>query len=199
MMFLAPAIAESVTRAQEARLREVGEAAGYLIKAGAAPTAVYALSGRLIHSASGWGLLEVPNALVRGLFAALDVPGAELPLRNDRLNAHISVLRPEELESLGGAAKITEWGRRFRYQLGPVQEVQPAGWAGVSKVWFVRAHSPELQQFRKSYGLSALPNEGRFHFHITVAIRKTGVLKAGPSSKAASLTPELERILGRIA
>ena len=29
---------------------------------------------------SGWVLLSVPNALVRGCFAALDEPGVELPL-----------------------------------------------------------------------------------------------------------------------
>lgn len=160
-------------------------------KSASAPETSHALAGRLYLSKSGWILLAVPNSIVRGAFDALDEPGVELPPSgpNGTLNAHISVIRPEELEQIGGGEKITERGHSFRYNLGPIKTVVPAGWAEMSKVWFIEAHSPELQKLRKSYGLSGLPKEGKFKFHITVAVRRKGVLQQGDQKKAASVDP----------
>ena len=151
-------------------------------KAADTPELSYSLGGRLFISKSGWGLLSVPNALVRGAFAALHEPGTELP---PDLNAHISVLRPEDLEVIGGADLVKERGQVFRYTLGPLRSVKPAGWPGISRVWFIEVRSPELQQLRKSYGLSPLPKENQFQFHITVAVRKAGVLQANELSRAS--------------
>lgn len=147
------------------------------------------LAGKLYASASGWLMLHVPNALGRGAFEALNEPGAELPLSktNGQYNAHISVMRPEELESIGGIDKITERGRDFHYTLGPVKSVSPSGWDEVSKCWFISVTSSELKTLRKSYGLTPLPNDDEFDFHITFAIRKKSVLRPGEISKAASL------------
>lgn len=146
-----------------------------------------ALSGRLIASqSSGWLLLEVPNAFLRGAFGALDVPGIELPLSDDgTLRAHILVMRKEEVDKIGGAATVSELGKHFRYQIGALHEVAPLGWREYEKVWFFRVESPELKQLRTSYGLSALPKKGdrEMHFHITIARRKRGVLKPGRLSK----------------
>jgi len=145
------------------------------------PAATCALAGRLYKSRSGWILLAVPNALIRGAFAALDEPGLELP---PGLNAHISVIRPEELETLAsGADSVTERGHMFRYNLGPIKTVAPAGWSEMSRVWFVEVHSPELQQLRRSYGLTPLPNDNKFKFHITLAVRRKGVLQNNTQSK----------------
>jgi hypothetical protein len=164
---------------------QVGQAHALLIKTGAAPVAAPILHGRLFVSASGWGLLSVPNALVRGLFDAVNEPGAELPLRDGKLNAHISVFTDKEVEKLGGPSRISERGHPFSYQLGPIMAVDPKGWAEMSKAWFVRVSSPELKALRKSYGLDPLPN-GDHEFHITIGVRRKNVLKDNEVSKAAA-------------
>lgn len=150
---------------------------------------LYPFSGRLIYSSSGWVLLEIPNALVRGAFMAMDVPGAELPLKDGRLNAHISVMRPEEIERIGGISKINELGKRFRFRLGPLYEVNPLGWKEMDKVWMFRVISPDLNNLRKSYGLNPNPMRGNteLRLHATVAVRRRGVLRNGPVAKASSL------------
>lgn len=152
---------------------------GYFFVKGAADAVLsYGLAGRLYLSSSGWLLLSVPNSFIRGCFQALSENGAELPRRSDgTLNAHISVMRPEEIEQIGGADKITERGKLFRYTLGPVRDVNPAGWEEMERCWFVEVNSPELSQLRRSYGLSSLPNNDKYKFHITFAVRRKGVLR----------------------
>lgn len=145
----------------------------------------YNLTGTLYRSGSGWILLQVPNALVRGVFAAMNEPGAELPPSGDdgRLNAHISVFRAEELDAIGGADAITERGKQFKYSIGRLMSVEPATWSEMGRVWFLKVHSPELQALRRSYGLSSLPNDGKYDFHVTVAVRRKGVLGRNASRK----------------
>lgn len=138
---------------------------------------VYDLAGRLYLSSSGWLLLSVPNAFLHGMFSAVDEAGVEKPGKT----AHISVMNADEVASIG-EEQITERGKAFHYQLGPVKVVAPKTWEGVSKVWYVTVYSPELKQLRASYGLSPLPH-GDWDFHITVAIRRSGVLRSGPASK----------------
>lgn len=171
-------------------MHDVGEAIAHLTKAGAA-VKTHALSGELYATPDNWVLLRVPNALVRGAFDALDENGASLPLYNGKLNAHVSVFRPEEVDQIGGVGKITERGHHFHYTLGPVKEVQPSGWTEMSRVWFIEVESPELQQLRKSYGLSALPKDGKHPFHVTIAVRRKHVLRPNEVSKTA----EAERLL----
>lgn len=133
----------------------------------------FGLAGRLFVSNSGWLLLSVPNALVRGAYDALHEQGAELPTYEGKFNAHISVMTAQELEQIGGASKISERGHTFRYTLGRVKTVEPDGWPEVGRVWLIEVYSPELQTLRKSYGLSPLP---KHPFHITIGIRKRKVL-----------------------
>lgn len=153
-----------------------------VLKAAASPVAVYSLAGRLYLSQSGWLMLHVPNKLVDAVFSALAEPGVQRPAQSDgSLRAHISVMTADEVEQIG-AGNITERGKVFRYQLGPVKTVVPETWPGVSKVWYVTVESPELKQLRKTYGLSPLVKEDH-DFHITVAIRKTHVLKHNDQTK----------------
>lgn len=159
-------------------------------EAGDAQT-THSLAGRLYLSASGWLLLSVPNAIGRGAFAALDEAGAELPLKDGVYTAHISVMRPDEIEQLGGPDKISERGKAFHYTLGPVRTVAPTTWDGVSRVWYITVNSPELRELRRSYGLSAQPNED-WDFHVTFAVRKTGVLSQNETRKAASVLDPFE-------
>ena len=158
-----------------------GNAAGWLARQDKTAAAPYHLSGRLYLSKSGWLLLSVPNAFVRGLFDALTVPGAELPtdavwgMNNNEpaLNAHISVMNSDEVEGIG-ADKINERGHHFHYALGPLKEITPKG-DSLSRVWIVQVSSPELSALRKGYGLTPLLNDDH-PFHITVAVRRKNVL-----------------------
>lgn len=176
-------------------LYEIGNAHGWLAKSSKTAASEYHLSGRLYLAKSGWLLLSVPNALVRGVFDALNAAGAELPLAGkmnvpnvdkDLLNAHISVMTAEEVEKIG-QNKINERGHAFRYSLGPVRELAPNNIDGISKVWAISVVSPELSALRKSYGLSPLPN-GDHPFHITVAVRRRNVLRANDVSKFDAAT-----------
>ena len=141
------------------------------------PTISNSLQGKLVLSDSGWVLLSLPAAIQRGFFAALDAPGAELPIRNGRLNTHISVIRPEELAAAGNP-KITELGKHFRFNLGRLVETNPLGWEEMERVWFFRVVAPELVALRRSYGLTDFPRKGRkqLDFHLTIATRRSGVL-----------------------
>lgn len=149
-------------------------------------TPAYNLSGALYLSESGYILMQVPNAIVRGIFSAMSEPGIELPPNgpDKRLNAHATIFRPEELEGIGGGDKITERGKQFKYSIGRLMTVVPDSWPGIERVWYLKVHSPELQALRRSYGLSSLPNEGKYEFHVTVAVRRRGIL--GRNDKAKS-------------
>lgn len=157
-----------------------------LRKEAADATPVYNMVGTLyLSAASNYLMLSVPNALVHGAFAAMHEPGLELPPPGPggRMEAHITVMRPEELESLGGAARVTERGKQFRYSIGRLKTVVPTSWDDVSRVFYLTVHSPELLALRRSYGLSALPNNGKHEFHITVGVVRRGVLASGPAAK----------------
>lgn len=172
----------------DAQYHSVGQAHALLVKHAAAPVASPKLAGRLYLSKTGWLLLSVPNALLRGLFSALNEPGVELPYHTDgTLNAHISVCRKEEVERAGGPEAFEkDRGRVFHYQLAQVETVEPSSWDGVSRVWMVRVKSPELETLRKSYGLTALPKNNEHAFHLTFAVRRTNVLRANDVAKAAA-------------
>ena len=133
---------------------------------------VYPFAGRLRAGDNGYVLLDVPNSLLYGAFAALDHAAAELPKRNDTVRAHITVFRPDEVEQLGGVDKIVEISRRdlFYYTLGPVKTVNPADWDGVKRVWFIECESPGLEMLRQRYGLTAKPNNDQYEYHITFAV-----------------------------
>lgn len=143
------------------------------------PDLSYGLTGRLYLTQSGWLMLSVPNALGRGAFQALNVPGAELPLQDStgQYNAHISVMRPEEILKIGGPDKVLERGKEFSFTLGPVREVNPEGWDEMERAWFIQVRSPDLEKLRKTYGLSPLPNNNKYDFHITFAVRRKGVTR----------------------
>lgn len=177
---------------------QAGNAAGWLSRAEKQAATSYPLSGRLYLAKSGWLLLSVPNALVRGVFDALTAPGAELPLAGvmnvpnvdaDVLNAHISVMTGDEVTQIGGD-KINERGHHFGYTLGPVKELDVKSVDGVSKVWIIQITAPGLSALRKSYGLSPFPKDEPFH--ITVAARRRNVLGSNDVSKVESSRGELK-------
>jgi hypothetical protein len=159
------------------------------IKLASEQTPAYNLSGLFYvrNDSDGdkaWGLLTVPNALVRGVFDAMTEPGIELPLHDNKLNAHITVFRPEEIALLGGPAALdNDRGKTFKYTIGRLVSLEPQGWRDMAKAFVLRVHSPELQLLRLSYGLSSRPNNGQFDFHITCGVVRKGVLGRTSTSK----------------
>lgn len=160
-----------------------------LLKKAAAIADLSALSGKLYFSKNGWLLLSVPNAIGHGAFDALNEPGITMP--SDPYNAHITVMSPDDIASIGGPNKISERGHEFDYNLGPVRSLTPDGQRDLARVWFIEVRSPALETLRKSYGLSATPRDGDYVFHITFAVRRKNVLYANPQSKTASLIHDL--------
>lgn len=157
------------------------------VKEAAEAEVAYDLHGTLYLSKSGWILLSVPNEFARGIFKQIHTPGIELPPgpNGEPFNAHISVFKPEELDLIGGGEAISERGKQFAYTLGRLYTIEPDD-PRFSKVWYVKIHSPELQTLRRSYGMSSLPNDGRYDFHVTVAVRRTGVLGRNDTRKEAA-------------
>ncbi len=139
------------------------------------------------HNGRPWGNLAVPNALVHGVFQAMSEPGIELPPSDDKMNAHITVIRPEEIMAVGGEDKFkADRGKQFNYSIGRRVSVTPRGWDEMSKAWMLRVHSTALTELRKSYGLSAKPNNDKYDFHISVAVRRKRVLQRGEISKVVT-------------
>lgn len=178
----------------------LGEAWGYLTKTAARTEAAPHLVGELYASSSGWIMLSAPNAFLRGIFSSLHVPGVELPTNDKGLfNAHITVMRPEEVARIGGIDKIRERGRHFSYQLGPIRSVEPEGWPEVERCWFVSIISPELENLRKSYGLAPLPDGNRKRFHATFAVRKRKLMPTSyPKSEYRTVKMAIDKLIGNV-
>ena len=172
---------------------QAGNALGWLSLENKQASTNYPLAGRLYVSKSGWLMLSVPNALVRGVYDALVSPGAELPgqERSDVLNAHISVMTAAEVSKIG-PNKINERGHNFHYTLGALREITINKAGNLSRVWAIQISSPQLSAIRKSYGLSPLLKDEPFH--ITVACRRKGVLLNNSTSKGtAGAVQEISR------
>lgn len=145
------------------------------------------LEGRLVLLRSGYVALTVPNSIVLGAYQALSSPGLMLPYYDGKLNAHITVMRPEDVASIGGSEKITERGKAFKYRLGGLASGGPINnKSEFAKFYFFQVTSPQLAQLRRTYGLSGEPE---VPFHITVAYRKPSVLYTNSVTKVAMRGP----------
>jgi hypothetical protein len=160
--------------------RKVYELGLALVKEGEA-TPSYGLAG-MLQMSRGRLVVVVPNGLAHAVLGALREPGVELPPapEGERFNACVEVMSPAEVESLGGPDRVSERGKQYHYSIGRLYEAD-ADWPGVSKLWYLRVHSPELQELRRSYGLASLPGDD---FHVVVAVRRRGVLGRNDKSKA---------------
>jgi len=128
------------------------------------------LKGKLKQTDDGFVYLDLPDAVVNGLFAIIDEDGIEKPpyhlKRYNAIGAHISVMKNDELKEL----KIKEIGKEYNFNLGELKSTKPKGWDEVDEVYFVQVSAPELEELRKKYNL---PKKIDGHeFHITIAIEK---------------------------
>lgn len=165
---------------------DIGNAVAHLslVKWAGTPENSYSMHGKIYLSSSGWLLLSVPAALVRGAFDALNEPGIELYKYEGSFNPHITIMTSDEVTSIG-ADNITDRGHTANYRISGLKHVKPSG-KDISRVWFLEVKSPDLEKIRKSYGLTPLP-KGDHQFHITIGARKTGVLQHNEVSKAAAV------------
>jgi len=139
------------------------------------------LTGKLYVAESGYLMVQVPNRLAVGAFYALPEVGLVLPsFEGKPFNAHITVMRPDELVQVGGADKINERGKDFAYSIvGGGSEASRAG-GPYSRYWYLSIQSAELAELRRSYGLPSSPERA---FHITIAARPRYILRENGTSK----------------
>ena len=171
-------------KARNAEMFSFGQAHGLMNKK-AEHTSVHALAGRLQAGPNGNLELTVPSSLIKGVFDALDEPGAEFVVRNNRTECAIKVMTKEEVDKLGGTSHITERGHSYHYTLGPIVELPASG--DYDKLWAISIKSNDLEDIRKSYGLATSPQLG---FYIPVGCKKSKVTEDNKVSKlAGALNP----------
>ena len=168
-------------KALHAEMFSFGQSHGYMNK-NAEHTSVHALAGRLQAGPSGNLELTVPSSLIKGVFDALDEPGAEFVVRNNRTECAIKVMTKEEVDKLGGTSHITERGHSYHYTLGPIVELPATG--DYDKLWAISIKSDDLEDIRKSYGLETSPQLG---FYIPVGCKKKRVTDDNEVSKLAGV------------
>lgn len=144
------------------------------------------LEGRLYGSKSGYLLLQVPNDMAMGFFAALPEIGLVPPVHHgDKFNAHITVMRPEELARVGGLDAVNERGRSFKYSVVGADSIEAARRdSRYSRYWMLLVRSSELNKLRRTYGLPAEPD---VPFHITFAARPRYVTFENGISKLSEI------------
>lgn len=178
-------------KALHAEMFTYGQAHGYMNKS-AEHTSVHALAGRLQAGPNGNLELTVPSSLIKGVFDALDEPGAEFVVRNNRTECAIKVMTKEEVDKLGGTSHITERGHSYHYTLGPIVELPATG--EYEKLWAISIKSDDLESIRRSYGLETSPQLG---FYIPVGCKKKRVTEDNSVSKLAGVyTASGEKVQG---
>ena len=175
-------------KALNAEMFTYGQAHGYMNK-NAEHTSVHALAGRLQAGPNGNLELTVPSSLIKGVFDALDEPGAEFVVRNNRTESAIKVMTKEEVDKIGGNSHISERGHSYHYTLGPIVELPASG--EYDKLWAISIKSNDLEDIRKSYGLEASPQLG---FYIPVGCKKNKVTEDNKVSKLAGLLKSSELV-----
>ena len=178
-------------KALHAEMFTYGQAHGHMNKS-AEHTSVHALAGRLQAGPNGNLELTVPSSLIKGVFDALDEPGAEFVVRNSRTECAIKVMTKEEVDKLGGVSHISERGHSYHYTLGPIVELPATG--DYDKLWAISIKSNDLEDIRKSYGLETSPQLG---FYIPVGCKKKRVTEDNAVSKLAGVyTASGEKVQG---
>ena len=156
------------------------------------------LEGRLIYTPNtGYLILAVPNAVGIGFFQALNLPGLELPKwrGESRFNCHLTVMRPNEIASIGGIERVTERGKPFRYRVTGIESSESKNDA-YSRYYYLQVSSPQLSQLRRSYGL---PGSPAVPFHITFAARRRNVLRENTIRKVAAHGPICQLAAGSVS
>jgi DNA-directed RNA polymerase beta subunit len=137
------------------------------------------------HKSKYWVLLNVHKGLCESAYHSLKSEGVDCEAHHD--NPHISVLRPEEVETVKKKYGVN-WhgavqpGKQFRFRIVRMVSVIPVGWPEMDRVWFLEVESPELQKYRDELGFPYLPKHPErghdMRFHITFATHRNTIKKA---------------------
>jgi len=127
--------------------------------------------GELKQTKDGFLYVDMPNNIINAFYVSIDDKKKEKPPYNlkkyDAIGAHITVAYKDEIKDI----VIDEIGEKIPMKIKKLYSVNPEGWDGMNKVWFLSIESPRLEQIRKKYNLTKLINKTH-DFHITVAVRK---------------------------
>lgn len=128
------------------------------------------IKGKLKQTDDGFLYVDMPDELLDAFIKMIDDPKAKKPPYNTKkmnnVGAHVSVAYKDEMED----KEIKELGDEFECEIKGLVSLDPQGWNAMNRVWFLELDAPELENLRKSYGLSKKLNGHKFH--ITVATRK---------------------------
>ena len=122
------------------------------------------------QDARGFVYLDLPDEMVYSMNKHLGSSGTSLPpyFGKNRYGAHVSVALANEKAQLP-----KEWvGKTIHFSPYGVRSVNPYGWNGVDRVWFVSLSCQEAERLRRECGLSPKIN-GDHDFHITYGIHKS--------------------------
>lgn len=137
------------------------------------------------HKGKTWVLLDVHKGLCEAAYANLKAEGVSADPKFD--HPHISVFRPNEVDQIKKKFGI-QWrgavkeGQMMQFRLEKMVSLMPAGWAEVSRVWFLEVKSPDLSKLREDLGFHYLPkhedSQHEMRFHITFAVLHNHAKKA---------------------
>jgi len=129
------------------------------------------MKGVLKETKDGFVYLNIPDKIIDAFLPLLDK--AKKPpyfsSSYSSIGAHISVIGDSERKE-NNIKNIKEIGKEFSFILKGLFSTKPKGWEEMKKIWFLSLESKELEDLRKSYGLSGLKKGNKFH--ITVGVER---------------------------
>lgn len=142
--------------------------------------------GQLYGTDDGYLLLRIPNSVAIGFYKALPETGVVLPRYKDKpFNAHLTVMRPDEIKTVGGIDNINERGKAFKYSIVGASSVPASARDfNYSRYWVLDVRSQSLSKLRRTYGLMAEPS---VPFHISFAARPRYVTFENGISKLSEI------------
>lgn len=124
------------------------------------------LYGTLRQTKDGFIYVDVPDGIIEPFRKMIREEGIERPPTKNNVNAHITVCMDEEANE--HKIKITE-PKEIAFTIKGFYSVKPDGWKKVKKCWFLVVESPDIENLRKSWGLT---KKDRGHApHITTAVK----------------------------
>lgn len=126
------------------------------------------IKGRLMQTEDGFLYIDLPDELLEAFTAMIDDPKAKKPpyhtKKMNNVGAHVSVAYKDEMED----KEVKELGDEFYCGIKGFVSLDPEGWNEMDRVWFLELDAPELEDLRKSYGLSKKLNGHEFHATVCV-------------------------------
>lgn len=154
----------------------------------------FSLSGMLKQDERGFLYIDLPDDFIYELYPLIHADGIDLsPYFGDGLvGAHISVILAKEAKENQLIGEISELGRDIEFSITGCYSVQPDGWKGIERVWFLTIDCPELESLRQKYGLS--PKISGHDYHITLAVKRVSSSNLNGYNLPIQALPNLKKI-----